>query len=194
MELAFMQHAAGDFDAALAHCEAALEEFPHDPRPYLTMATFFRREGLPEEAIEVLEAGQSTLDEGRPDVRLWQELGLAHADAGHDDKACEFLERAVDYLVTRHHLDLPPEGAVRLAQLYEKTKRAGRALDLYTLLTKGSDRPNLFAYHLEAARLMQELGFAKDARRTLQRASELASDESARTLVTDKLAALDAGA
>jgi len=193
MELAQLVHARGDFDGAVAHYERALEALPDDPRPYLAMAGFFRREQLYDEAIEVLEAALSSRDEGDPDFRLWLELGLAFADAGRDELAIQQLERVIDYLTRRNQRDLPPEGTLRLAALYEKSERPARALDLYTLLADGSDRQNAFAYELEAARLMQSLGLSAEARRMLQRAREDApADEAVRAKVEEIAKGLEA--
>ncbi|HEY2734681.1 MAG TPA: tetratricopeptide repeat protein, partial [Polyangiales bacterium] len=193
MELAQLIHARGDFDGAVAHYEAALNALPEDPRPYLAMASFFRREKLLEEAIEVLEAALEALADRAADVRLWHELGLAHADAGHDADATRWLERVVAHLSAQQQTDLPPEGAQRLAALYEKQPDgAVRALDLYSLLARGSDRPNLYRYHIEAARLMKGLDLGADARRMLQRARELApEDEATRARITELLSELD---
>jgi tetratricopeptide (TPR) repeat protein len=192
-ELAQLAHARGDFDAAVAHYESALTSMPDDPRPYLAMAAFFRREKLTEEAIEVLESGIEALDGQQPDFRLWQELGLALADAGRDAEAIEHLERVVALLSSQHHhTELPPEGAIRLADLYERSGRPARALDLYSLLARGSDRPNLHLYHEQAARLMEQLGLHDDARRMLLRARELAPAEDAeQQRIAQKLAALE---
>jgi tetratricopeptide (TPR) repeat protein len=195
MELAQLVHARGDFDAAVEHYEAALTAMPEDPRPYLAMANFFRREKLLDEAIEVIEAGLEALAGRAPDVRLWQELGLAHADAGHDAQATQWLERVVAQLSGNRQTDLPPEGALRLARLYEKSGAAARALDLYSMLAAGSDRPNLHLYHLEAARLMKSLDLKGDARRMLQRARELApQDEAIQLHITEALAQLETDA
>jgi tetratricopeptide (TPR) repeat protein len=178
IELAQLIHARGDFDGAVAHYEAALNALPDDPRPYLAMAGFFRRESLHDEAIEVLEAGLEALEGHGTDVRLWHELGLTHADAGHDVEATRWLERMVEHFASRHQTDLPPEGTLSLARLYEKRPDgATRALDLYSILAQGSDRPNLPLYHLEAARLMKGLDLTVEARRMLQRARELAPPE-----------------
>jgi len=176
IELAQLAHARGEFDAAVAHYEAALAALPEDPRPYLALASFFRREKLLDEAVEVLEAGLEALEGQKPDIRLWQELGLALADAGKDVQAIEWLERMVALLVAQQHTDLPPEGGVRLAQLHERAGNLPRALDLYSLLARGSDRPNLHVYHEQAARLLSALGMPDDARRMLVRARELAPE------------------
>ena len=195
MELAQLIHAKGDFDGAVAHYEQALEALPDDPRPYLAMAGFFRREQLYDEAIEVLEAALSSRDEHEPDFRIWLELGLAYADAGRDELAISQLERVIEFLTRRHQRDLPPEGALRLAALYEKSGRPARALDLYTVLADGSDRQNAFAYELEAARLMQKLDLRSEARRMLQRAREDAPhDPAVRARIEEVASALEAGA
>jgi tetratricopeptide (TPR) repeat protein len=194
MELAQLVHASGNFDGAVAHYEAALAAMPDDPRPYLAMANFFRREKLLDEAIEVLEAGLDALADRPADVRLWHELGLTHADAGHDAQASDWLERVVSRLSSQQQTDLPPEGTLVLAALYERRPDgAVRALDLYSMLARGSDRPNLHVYHIEAARLMKGLGLISDARRMLQRASELApADEAVQARVTQALQELEA--
>lgn len=191
MELAALCRVKQGFDAACTQYEAAIEALPDDSRPYLAMAGFFRREGLPNEAIEVLHAGELALAAEQRPWRLTQELGLAHADAGHVDQAVDLLEDVVAWFVARHHLDLPPESAVRLAALHEQRGNAGRALDLYTLLTGGSDVAGHFRYHREAARLLEQLEHRVEARRMLQRALELApQDEAVRAELVGKIEAL----
>ena len=194
MELAQQVHARGDFDGALAHYEQALEAMPDDPRPYLAMATFLRREKQFDEAIEVLEAALASRDAHEPDFRLWHELGLTYADAGRDEDAIKELERTIDFLTRRNQRDLPPEGTIRLALLYEKSDRPARALDLYALLADGSDRTNAYAYRLESARLMQKLGLGSEARRAMQRArDEAPADEAVRAEVEKICKSLEAG-
>jgi tetratricopeptide (TPR) repeat protein len=194
MELAQLVHARGDFDGAVAHYESALEALPHDPRPYLAMAQFFRREKLYDEAIEVLEAALGARDTNEPDFRLWHELGLAYADAGRDEAAITELERVVEFLTRRNQRDLPAEGTLRLALLYEKTDRPARALDLYSVLADGNDRVNAFAYRLEAARLMKKLGLEADARKAIQRArDEAPADEAVRARVEEICKTLESG-
>jgi tetratricopeptide (TPR) repeat protein len=192
IELAQLVRARGDFEGAVAHYEQALESLPDDPRPYLALASFFRKEQLLDEAIEVLQAALAGRDEATPDFRLWQELGLAYADAGKDPEAIEQLERMVDFLTRRNQRDLPPEGTRRLAVLYERSGRPARALDLYTLLAEGSDLANLLDYQLEAARLLKQLGLGSEARRMLQRALELAAaDPTQKARIDAALAQLD---
>jgi len=178
MELAAIHTERAETEAAIGQYQAALEAFADDPRPYLAMGSFFRHSELWEEAVEVLEAGLSVLDENRPDFRFWHELGLAHAGLGQDAQAIELLERVVSFLTSHKQLDLPPEGTRRLAELQERAGKPERASDLFALLAAGSDRPNLGLYHLEAGRLMHGLGLDRDARRMLQRASELLGPES----------------
>ncbi len=191
MELGQVAQELGDADAAVQQYEAALEAMPNDPRPYLALSMFLRKQGTPEEAIEVVQAGLDALDESQSPWRLWQELGLAHADAGQDERAVSWLERVIDFLVGRQHVEPAPEGAVRLAQLYEQQGKPARALDLYSILARGSDLPNLCSYHSEAARLMTDLGLAREARRMLQRASELAGgDAELKSSIEARLAAL----
>ena len=105
------------------------------------------------------------------------ELGLAHAALDQHARAIEVLEDVVSHLGARLGRDLPPDCVLPLAELHEKAGNRVRALDLYSLLAAGSDVSNHFAYHRHAARLMRELGHGADARRMLQRASELAPDD-----------------
>ena len=194
MELAQLLNARGDFDGAVKHYESALEAMPDDPRPYIAMAQFFRREKLHDEAIEVLEAALNSRDPSEPDFRLWHELGLAFADAGRDDRAIAELERVIEFLTRRNSRDLPAEGTVRLALLYEKTERPTRALDLYSVLADGNDRQNAFAYRLEAARLMKKLGLDSEARKAMQRArAEAPADEAVRARVEEICKTLESG-
>jgi len=176
-ELASIARERGDFEGAVAHYESALIALPDDPRPYLALANFFRREKMPEEAIEVLEAAQEAFQQKRPDFRIWQELGLSLADAGRDAQAIEWLERMVSALSSQHMTDLPPDGTVRLAELHERAGNKSRALDLFALLAQGSDRANLCLYHEQAARLLLDLGLHDDAHRMLVRARELAPND-----------------
>jgi tetratricopeptide (TPR) repeat protein len=192
MELAACERERGDFEAASSEYAAAVEALPGDPRPYLAMAVFFRTEGHAEEAVEVLTSAISVLDAAERPFRITLELGLAHAALGHDAVATELLEEVVGTLTARQHLDLPPECAIALAQLHERSGNKPRALDLYNLLSHGSDVSNHFAYHRKAASLMAELGHARDARRMLQRALELAPEDPAvRAEVEAELAKLE---
>jgi tetratricopeptide (TPR) repeat protein len=139
------------------------------------MAAYLVREGLPAEAVELLSDAIATLEQdGQRQWRLSLELGLAHAAVGEDGRAIELLEGVVAYLAARTGVDLPPECALPLAELHEKTGNPTRALDLYNVLASGSDARNRYTYHRQAARLLRELGHAVDARRMLQRAAELA--------------------
>jgi tetratricopeptide (TPR) repeat protein len=190
-ELAAAYSSRGEFDAAVAQYEAALEAQPDDPRPYLAMAGSFRNQELWDEAVEVLDAGLQVIGESGPRWRFWHELGLAHAGAGRDELARELLSRALDHLLSHQHRDLPPEAAVRLAQLHEQAGAPAQALDLYVILSEGSDEARAFAYHVEAARLLSVLGQNNDARHMLERALELAPpDESVRAAITEKLVLL----
>jgi tetratricopeptide (TPR) repeat protein len=188
MELAALHSARGDIDAAAAEHEAAVEALPEDPRPYLALANFLRREGMASEAVEVLTSASTAFDgEGQRPFRLTLELGLAHADLGEDERAIEALEEVVSYLTARQLLDLPPECAVPLARLHEKRGNKARALDLYNLLSSGSDTDHHAEYYEQAARLLLELDRRADARRMLQRARELVTEPEARAALERKL-------
>lgn len=176
MELAALHHEQGRFEASVAEYQAAIEALPEDPRPYLAMATFFRREGLAAESVDVLEAASNMLEEEQRPWRLTAELGLAHADLGHDSVAGEMLEDVIAHFTKRQQMDFPPEPTLRLALLHEKSGNQARALDLYHLLAQGSDVLNHCTYYRQAARLMLALGHRTEARRMLQRAAEVAPD------------------
>lgn len=186
MELAALHHERGDFDAAVGEYQTAIEALPTDPRPYLAMATFFRREGLAAEALDVLASAANLLEEPQRPWRFTLELGLVHADLGNDSQAIELLEEVVSYFTARQHLDLPPAGAVRLAQLHEKDGSLARALDLYHLLSQGSDTANLCEYHRQAARLLVALDRRDDARRMLEQAVVIASEDAEIRAAIDK--------
>jgi len=177
VELGRLAKGAGDFEGAVAQLQAALEATPQDPRPYLVMGNFLRQEGHAEQAVEVLQSGIEVMGETHPDWRLYQEMGLAYADAGNSTQAIEKLERVVDLLSARGNLDLPVETATLLASLQEKAGKLGRAADLYSALAQGSDRANHFRYYSEAGRLLAEMGLRDDARRMLTRASEIAPED-----------------
>ena len=189
VELAAMLRERGETEAAIAQHQAAIEAMPDDPRTYLAMAAFLRRDGMAAEAIEVLQAATDALEGNQPPWRLTLELGLAHADVGATGTAVEHLEEVVSHFVSRQQLDLPPDCAVPLAKLHEQNGNPSRALDLYRLLAAGSDAPALHLYHREAARLMVTLGLTTDAKRMLQRALEVAPDDPAvREDLTKRLA------
>ncbi len=175
MELAGLAKEGGDFDAAVNELEQAIEALPEDPRPYLTLGMFLRKEGHASEAIEVLDAAQVVMGEARPEWRILQELGLAHAAAGNEERGVELLERVVQMFSAQRLTDLPHDTAVPLAELHEKLGNKVRAADLYASLAKGTDRERLHAYNLNAARLLIELGQRDDAMRLLQQATELAN-------------------
>lgn len=170
-----------DEEGAIAEFEAAMEAFPDDPRPFLLMGRYLRGIGSAGEAAEVLEAAVPLLDEDRPDWRYLQELGLAHAEAGDDAKASQYLDRVLALFVSlRRHdrpLDYPPAAAVARAKILESEGRLEKAADLYRSLANGSDREHHLTYHREAGRLLLELDLIEEARRMLTRALALAEDD-----------------
>lgn len=172
-ELAHLADERGDFEAAVAEYEAAIEALGEDPRPYLWLGRFLRHKGHAEEAVEVIESAIAVMDSARPDWRVLQELGLAQAEAGRDDAAIETLEEVLRVLASRRHLDFPPDTAVALARLHEKQGRLERAADLYRQLTQGSHREGHAVYYREGARVLEALGLEDEARRMRQRAEAL---------------------
>lgn len=177
MALASLAAEQDDLEGALNCYGDAIEAMPDDPRPYLAMGAFMRRQQLYDEAIDVLMSGLNVLGEDQPHFLMWQELGLAYAQSEHPREAVQWLEKVVSFFSSRKQFDLPPEAASALARLHEQQGNAGRAADLFRLLSEGSDLPNLLYYHVEAARLLEGLGALEDARRMLARATELANEQ-----------------
>lgn len=178
-ELARLAKDANDFEGAVAQLQAAIEAMPKDPRPYLAMGNFLRQQGHLDEAVDVLESGLNMMvaSDVNPEWRLIQELGLTFADLENPPKAIDYLEQVVEILVARHHLDLPPESAIRLAELHERSGNKARAADLFSILAHGSDTGNYFLYYKESGRLLAEIGVNAEARRALKRAIEFAPDD-----------------
>ena len=111
------------------------------------------------------------------DWRLLEELGLASNDAGKTQEAQSFLEQVIEYFTGRQVMDFPPSTATALATLCEADGRIERAADMYRALSQGSDRPNHALYHLEAGRLLRELGLEEESRRMLTRADALLGED-----------------
>lgn len=183
--------AMGDVEGAVTAYQAAVDEFEDDYRPYLELGRYLRKTGAPAEAAQVLEAALPFVGEARPDLSVAQELGLAHADAGDDEKAVQALEGVIAALVQRRAFDFPPDSTIVLARLHEKAGRKERAADLWARLAQGTDVARRVEFHREAARLLAELGLEDEARRLLQRASALAAQNpDEKKLVDEQLAAL----
>jgi len=181
MELAGLAKLNGDFDGAVAELENAIEAMPEDPRPYLSLGVFLRKEGHASEAVEVLDAAQAVIGEAKPEWRVLQELGLAHAAANNETRGVELLESVIQMFSDQRLTDLPPDTAAPLAAIHERRGNKGRAADLYTSLARGTDSANLYRYCFAAGRLLSELGQAEDARRHLQQAVELATTDEERS-------------
>ncbi len=191
-ELAALRDREDDEEGAMAELEQAMEVFPDDPRPFLTMGRYLRLKEHFEEAIEVIEAALPLLGEERPDWRFFEELGLARVAAGQDEEAANDFDRVIAQFVQLRRLDFPPATAVARAKLHEAAGEPEKAADLYRGLANGSDRDNHLAYHREAARVLIELGLDEEARRMLTRALALAeSDASAAATIEAQLAELE---
>ena len=175
--LASLADEAGDFEEAMARYQRAVEVFDDDHRPFFAMGRFLRTKELPEEAIEVLEAAASLLDDIQPDWQVLEELGLAYADAERDEDAIATLEKVIAFFTDRKLVDFPVRTARTLAELHEDQGKLERAADLYAALARGSDRVNHADYHREAGRLLGELGLTDEARRMLKRAIALADED-----------------
>jgi tetratricopeptide (TPR) repeat protein len=166
---------------------------PDDPRPYLNLGMFLRERKHAEEAIELIDLAIDLMDEDRPSWLAYQELGLAHRDAGNEDKAVDLLEKVIRHFVQRSVVDFPATAAVPLARLYEKRSNFARAADLYASLARGTDRKNHVAYHRDAARVLVKIDQDDEARRMLTRAGALAEGDDALSAAIEKeLAELDA--
>ena len=167
----------GRFEDATRYFEAAVEAIPDDYRPYLAMGAFLRDKGHASEALEVLHTSLQLSKSSAVDWRLLEELGLASNDAGKTQEAQSFLEQVIEYFTGRQVMDFPPSTATTLAELCEADGRIERAADMYRALSQGSDRPNHALYHLEAGRLLRELGLEEESRRMLTRADALLGED-----------------
>jgi tetratricopeptide (TPR) repeat protein len=174
MNLARIADQQGDFPGSVKAMERAIEALEDDFRPYYFLGQFLRQRGHHQEALEILEAGASLIDEGRPDTRFLHELGLAYAGSGKREQGVEVLEGILKMMAARAHLDFPPDTTVALAKLHEEAGRPERAADLYRTLSDGSDTPNHHVYYAEAARLLAAMDRHEDARRLLHRAIAVA--------------------
>jgi hypothetical protein len=172
-ELARIAHERDDTEGAVAELEACAAALEDDPRPLLELGSYLRTIGRPKEAIEVIELCAGLFPEGRVEWPVTMELGLACAEVGQRDRAILALEGVLEQLAARGHTDFPPLPTVRLARLHEEAGNLTRAADLYRTLTEGSDGPNHALYHAEAARLLEALGLAEEARRMRERAAGL---------------------
>lgn len=190
--LAQVAEKAGDDEKAIKQLSKAIEAMPDDPRPCLNLGVFLRSRGEPEQAIEFLDMAIALIDEDRPSWLALQELGLAHRDAGNSERAIQLLEQVIRFFVQRTVTDFPSSAALPLAELYEEQKNFARAADLYTSLARGNDKAGHFAFHMAAARCLEALGLAEEARRMLMRAEGLAegNEENAKA-VAKAIAALD---
>ncbi|NOY93913.1 MAG: tetratricopeptide repeat protein [Deltaproteobacteria bacterium] len=191
VELARLEDAAGDFEAAMAQLADAVEAFEGDPRPYFLMGNFLRQKQLYDEAVDVLRSAAAVMDEQQPDWRVLTELGLALRDAEQPAEAIARLEEVVDLFSQRGVLDFPADAVIPLAELQEARGKLDRAADLWASLASGS-RHDLKAHcHREAGRLLAELGLMDEARRMLTRAGALAEDDAELTAdIQERLAAL----
>lgn len=174
-ELARLLHERSDREGAVRELEACAEALEDDPRPLLDLGNYLRLIGRASEAVEVLELCAQLFDEGAVEWPVTLELGLACADAGQSARAIEALEGVVQTLLSRGNQDLPPAAAIGLAKLHEAEGNLVRAADLYRTLAQGEDRVNHASYHLEAARLLEKLGLADEARRMRERADALSA-------------------
>ena len=176
--LASLADEADEFEEAMARYQRAVEVFDDDHRSFFAMGRFLRGKELAEEAVEVLEAAASLLDDMRPDWQVLEELGLAYADAEREDEAIGTLEQVIAFFTDRKLVDFPVRSARTLAELHEDKGKLERAADLFASLARGSDKANHAEYHREAGRLLGEVGLDDEARRMLKRAIALAGDDS----------------
>ncbi len=190
--LAGIAERAGDEEKATKQFSKAIEAMPDDPRPYLNLGVYLRAKGHAHEAVELLDMAIDHMDEDRPSWLAYQELGLAHRDAGNDDKALELLEKVIRHFVQRTVTDFPPSAALPLAELHEKQGNHARAADLYSSLARGTDKAGHLAYHRAAARALTKLDLIDEARRMLMRAAALAEGDAVmEKAIEEEIEALD---
>lgn len=190
--LAGIAEKAGDDEKAVKQLSKAIEAMPDDPRPYLNLGTYLRARGEGEQAIAFLDMAIDRMDEDRPSWLAYQELGLAHRDAGNSEKAVDLLEKVLRHFVQRSVTDFPSSAALPLAEMHEKAGNHARAADLYTSLARGSDKANHYVFHVSAARCLEKLDLLEEARRMLTRAEALAEGDAEREKAVAKLiAAID---
>lgn len=176
--LADIAQTRGDFDAAVAELTQAMQAFPTDPRTYLALAHFLRKNDHASDGVEILKAGRAALEDD-PGVMYHQELGLCQRAAGDSPAAKRTLDGVLQTFVERRRmsggeLNYPPEAAVTLARIHEEEGELVRAADIFRTLLEGQDRQNHFAYHLETARILRLLGEEVEVERLLKRAQGLA--------------------
>jgi tetratricopeptide (TPR) repeat protein len=174
-ELCKLCHERDDHEGAIRELEAAAEALEDDPRPLLDLGNYLRVVERPREAIEVLEMCAAAFGDDTVEWPVTMELGLACAEAGEKERAIQALEQVVQLLVSRGHMDLPPQAAVALAKLHEDNGNLARAADLFGALARGEDAANHALYHREASRLLEALGLSEEAQRMRERAEGLAS-------------------
>lgn len=177
--LSQIAEAQGNEEKAIEQLQKGIEAMGDDPRPYLNLGIYLRAKGHASEAVELLDLAIDLMDEDRPSWLAYQELGLAHRDAGNEAKAVDLLEKVIRHFVQRGVVDFPPSAAAPLAQLSEKRKDWARAADLWSSLARGTDRANHLGYHRNAARVLVKLDLLEEARRMLVRAQALAEGDAA---------------
>lgn len=179
LELARLADAQEGFDAAVEVLERATEALAGDPRPLYFLGRYLRTKGHAEEALEVIDAALGLIDEGRPDVRLLEELGLVQIALEREDEAVETLEKVIGIFIARRQLDYPVETALALAKLHEKRGQKQRAADLYRVLGQSSRGESAAQLFREAARLVAGLDLPEEAEKLLLRALASLPEESA---------------
>jgi len=193
VELARLEDAKGDFEAAMGHLGDAVDAFEGDPRPYLVMGNFLRGKELHEEAVDVLRSAYAVMDDAQPDWQIMTELGLALRGAEKPAEAATVLEEVIDLFSQRGLKEFPADTVIALAEIQEGQGKLERAADLWATLAQGTRQELRAQASREAGRLLAELGLTDEARRMLTRAGALAEDDEALAAdVAERLEALNA--
>ncbi|MBN1773573.1 MAG: hypothetical protein JXB32_20085 [Deltaproteobacteria bacterium] len=153
---------------------------------HLNLGRFYRMQQRYDESIKRLELAVEKMGTVTPDIRVYRELGFAHRDAGHRDEAIDCLKAVVDHQASLGQFDYDPETAEALCALYLETGKKDHkeeAANLYRHLARGRNVAGRFGYHLQAGKLLKELGKKPEGVRELHAARALAGDDAARAEV-----------
>ncbi len=135
----------GKYSKAHRAIERAIELYPNNGTPYLTLGLIFQLESNDEQAISALQAGVA-LD---PSPINWADLGLLMVMAGQTQEALPILEKASQE-------PLPAPHAVRvyyhLMRLYRQAGDAARAESAAAKMISAMDGLAAWEYELNAVK------------------------------------------
>src|SRR5262249_14773533 len=123
----------------------AIELYPNNGTPYLTLGLIFQLESNDEQAISALQAGVAQ----DPSPINWADLGLVMVIAGQTQEALPILEKASQE-------PLPSPHAVRvyyhLMRLYQQAGDAARADSAASKMVSAADGLAAWEYELSAVK------------------------------------------